>query len=83
MSLGTDRNSGQRLTTDGPGEFWCPACGARCTESPDGTTEYGHQLDCPNRELPRFGELPSSRTTQLQNCLDADLATDGGSEADK
>ena len=83
MSL-TDQSGGGTLGTDKPGEFWCPGCGARCTESPDGTTEYGHHVDCPNRDLPRFGgRQPSNRTTQLQNCLDRDLVADGGSEADK
>lgn len=79
MSLGSELNSGQNLSTDGPGEFWWPACGARCTESPDGSDEYGHHLDCPNRELPRFGG-PPVRTSQLENCLARDLAADGGSE---
>lgn len=40
------------MTADGPGEFWCPACGCRCTLSPTDGTEYGHHLDCPERGLP-------------------------------
>lgn len=41
-----------RMGTDGPGEFHCPACGARCTRNETNGTEYGHLLDCPERELP-------------------------------
>lgn len=36
-------------------EFQCDTCGARCTLDPNGTTEYGHMYNCPERsdELPR------------------------------
>ena len=64
-------NSEGHLDTDGPGEFYCPACGARCTASPDGTTEYGHLLDCPRRTLPRFGVDKSDRRAVLQRALEA------------
>ncbi|OYR54403.1 hypothetical protein Z052_14560 [Halorubrum sp. C191] len=47
-----DLNTGTTLTADGPGEFWCHACGARCTRNQSNGTEYGHLLDCPERDLP-------------------------------
>ncbi|QRG24094.1 CxxC motif protein [Halorubrum virus Humcor2] len=48
MSL-SDGSTGPALTTDGPGEFWCPACGCRCTRNSSSQLEYGHALDCPRR----------------------------------
>ena len=45
MSLG---HSGS-FTADGPGEFWCDICGARCTRSSTSRIEYGHLVGCPNR----------------------------------
>jgi len=36
-------------TADGPGEFWCPSCGRRCTSNLTAEIEYGHALDCPER----------------------------------
>jgi predicted RNA-binding Zn-ribbon protein involved in translation (DUF1610 family) len=48
-------DSGGHMAADGPGEFWCPKCGARCTRdqsSHNNGVEYGHRLDCPDRDLP-------------------------------
>jgi len=36
-------------TTDGPGEFRCDTCGARCTQNSTTGTEYGHLVGCPHR----------------------------------
>ena len=47
----SDQSTGH-LSADGPGEFWCHACGARCTRNTSNGTEYGHLLDCPERDLP-------------------------------
>jgi hypothetical protein len=44
-SLGT---SGA-FTADGPGEFWCDVCDARCTRSPEENLEFGHLVGCPER----------------------------------
>ena len=49
MSLGSRSNSNSHLTADGPGEFWCPVCGQRCTSNLTTGVEYGHALDCPER----------------------------------
>ena len=49
MSLGSRSNSNSHLTADGPGEFWCPVCGQRCTSNLTTGIEYGHALDCPER----------------------------------
>ena len=84
-------NSGTHLTTDGPGEFWCPACGARCTRNTSDGTEYGHLLDCPDRDLPdprdteegitssnftaNIGE-PSNRTSKTLERHKAQFATE-------
>lgn len=38
----------KRPVASGPGEFRCPACQARCTETPQGT-ELGHRPNCPRR----------------------------------
>jgi len=35
-------------TATADAEFMCETCGARCTETPQGT-ELGHQYDCPER----------------------------------
>jgi hypothetical protein len=48
-TLGSRSNSNSHLTTDGPGEFWCPVCGRRCTSNLTTGIEYGHALDCPER----------------------------------
>jgi hypothetical protein len=37
------------LGTNGPGEFRCSRCNARCTESPTKSVEYGHKSGCPSR----------------------------------
>ena len=49
VSLGSRSNSNSHLTADGPGEFWCPVCGQRCTSNLTTGIEYGHALDCPER----------------------------------
>ena len=38
-------------------EFQCDTCKSRCTRDPDGSMEYGHKYNCPERspELPRGG----------------------------
>ena len=48
-TLGSRSNSNSHLTADGPGEFWCPVCGQRCTSNLTTGIEYGHALDCPER----------------------------------
>ena len=48
-TLGSRSNSNSHLTADGPGEFWCPVCGQRCTRNLTTGIEYGHALDCPER----------------------------------
>ncbi|MDB9281787.1 hypothetical protein PN415_18370 [Halorubrum ezzemoulense] len=92
----SDGSTGPALTADGPGEFWCYACGSRCTRNTSEGTEYGHCLDCPERELPDPREDddwtrgPFSRsvgegvrqTSQLQNCLAAQ-DTDDGDDGDR
>lgn len=49
ISLG--RKSAGTLTADpDKGEFWCPECKSRCTQSPTKPDiEYGHQAWCPDR----------------------------------
>ncbi|MFD1569788.1 hypothetical protein [Halorubrum laminariae] len=49
MSLGSESNSHCHLTATGPGEFWCPVCGQRCTQNSTSGIEYGHRLDCDRR----------------------------------
>ena len=49
MSLGNEANGGNTLAASGPGEFWCPACGQRCTRNQTSGIEYGHALDCAER----------------------------------
>lgn len=49
MSLGNEANTGNTLTTDGVGEFWCPFCQQRCTRNRTSGIEYGHALDCLER----------------------------------
>jgi hypothetical protein len=56
-TLGSRSNSNSHLTADGPGEFWCPVCGQRCTSNLTTGTEYGHALDCPERD-PDTGPTP-------------------------
>ena len=57
---------GPMLSLEGPGEFRCDACGARCTRGPDGV-EYGHRRNhgrdepaCPRRPSERVDPVPPS-----------------------
>jgi len=48
------------LNDEGPGEFWCATCGARCTRSPTDGTEYGHRYNCDDRPANLPGKGGSS-----------------------
>ena len=57
---------GPMLSLEGPGEFRCDDCGARCTRGPDGV-EYGHARGhtgvtelCPRRPGERVDPVPPS-----------------------
>ncbi len=56
----TDLSNSNRgsLTADGPGEFRCESCRARCTRSSSTGIEYGHCTGCPDRPA----DLPSGGT---------------------
>ena len=50
---------GPMLLREGPGEFRCDECGARCTRGPDGI-EYGHRRNH-GRDEPVCSRRPSER----------------------
>lgn len=57
---------GPMLSLEGPGEFRCDECGARCTRGPSGT-EYGHRRNhgrdepvCPRRPSEHVDPIPPS-----------------------
>ena len=68
--------SGGPLKTDGPGEFRCETCGARCTRNQTNGEEYGHKYGCPEIP-PQFERLRSAESGRHTYQPDA-VATDGG-----
>ncbi|QLG62188.1 hypothetical protein [Halorarum salinum] len=80
MTLG-DQNRG-RLTTEGVGEFRCPICRARCTESQssDVPGEFGHYPGCPERP----DHLPNGGSHYFKPDEEdiGRVAADGGEEVD-
>jgi hypothetical protein len=59
MKLG----DGGPLKADGPGEFKCDECNARCTRNQETGEEYGHKFGCPN--IPeKFKRSRSCRSDQ-------------------
>ncbi|WP_226023234.1 hypothetical protein [Halomicrobium salinisoli] len=61
-------------------EFYCPRCIARCTESPDGSHEYGHFNGCPRRPdgLPWVGSRSYDPAEDPLLIGAPDVAADGG-----
>ncbi|WP_435145950.1 hypothetical protein [Halobaculum sp. P14] len=64
------------LGTDGDGEFRCPHCRARCTESQSSSLpgEFGHHAGCPRRPE-RFPDGGGHYYSEI--------AADGGEEVDE